>query len=222
MAHLYHRPRHHLGTRPLLARLRAASALAALCVLGTTGCADDGNGEFTISGIEQHEDCLSTASPLRPEMLAARERVNTIGLFMQTDFRLPSTSDLVYFEVYQPDYVRSRLGEPIELADPLELFKDDFEFDEPPVVRGQMLFAETCPEVLATFALRGTVIFHELGAEDGDVVRGELIDGEIINPREETVVARQVNGTWRYTVDQIRPKQHFPTFRDEIPRGPVP
>lgn len=189
--------------------------------LASASCAADEDAEFTIGSVQRYEDCLATASPIRPKMLAARERVNTIGVFMQTEAVLPSISDLVYFEVYQPKLVRSKLGEPIELADPLE-FEDDADFDVPPVVRGVIAFSETCPELNETFGLRGTVVFDQLGADDGDIVAGQLVDGVIVSTRDNEIVAEDVAGSWEFTVDQRRPHQYFPTYRDEIPRGPVP
>ncbi|QDG49648.1 hypothetical protein FIV42_02495 [Persicimonas caeni] len=216
----------HLKAIPIMARLhfwRPSLLTACTCwlLLAGAGCAASDDAEFTIGSVERYEECLTTASPIRPKMLAARERVNTIGVFMQTDHRLPSVSDLVYLEVYQPKLVRSRLGEPFELADPLEL-EDDEEFDEPPVIRGVIAFSETCPELKETFALRGTVVFNQLGAENGAIVQGELVDGVIVSTRDENVVARDVTGSWEFTVDTRRPNQYFPSYREEIPRGPLP
>lgn len=205
-----------------MARLHSLPVLALVCWLASAGCAADEDAEFTIGSIERYEECLSAASPIRPHMLASRDRVDTIGLFMQTDFRLPSTSDLVYLEVYQPKLVRSRFGEPFELADPLELAEPDFEFDEPPIVRGVIAFSDTCPELNETFGLRGTVIFDQLGAQNGDIVEGELVDGVIVSTRDENIVARDVTGSWQFTVKPAGPYQTFPTFREEIPRGPAP
>jgi hypothetical protein len=207
--------------RTQLLMLAAWSILVSSAALALSGCSTEDDAEFVISDAQRHQDCFSAASPLRPEMFSSRESLDSVGVFMQTDYRLPSTSDLVYLEVYQPDLVRSQLGEPVELADPLELFRDDFEFDEPPVVRGELFFAETCPELKETFGLRGSVVFTELGTDDEDFVEGELIDGEIISLRDEVVVG-QISGTWRFVVDQGRPLQYYPTFRDEAPRGPVP
>jgi hypothetical protein len=202
----------------VLAVCLAVIASTGLC-LG--GCAGDDDAEFVVSNIQRHQDCFSAASPIRPELFASRDSHDSIGVFMQTQYRLPSTSDLVYLEIYQPDVVRSRLGEPIDLADPLELFRDDFEFDQPPVLRGEVAFAETCPDLTETFQLQGTVVFRSLSTDDGDIVEGEVLDGQLISMRDEVAVA-QISGTWRFAVEQGRPLQYYPTFDEEVPRGPSP
>lgn len=209
---------------PLATTSNRPPLLMAALLVGVlvAGCGAESDAEFRISGIQQFDECLSKASPIQPEMMASRQRVNTIGVFLQTTYPLPSAADTVYFEIYQPELIRQNLGQPFELADPIELFVGEEEFDEPPVLRGQILFGETCPEVTETFALRGTVVFEELSAEDGQFVTGELIDGQIVSTRDESVVADQIEGSWQFEVQQGRPNDYYPTYRDEIPRGPEP
>ncbi len=199
---------------------RALVAAAALVVLA--GCAAEDEGEFTLSGFAQHEACLSEASPLQPEMFSASDSIDAVSVSMQTDFRLPSTSDLVRIVVYQPEQVRERLGEPIELADPLELVQNDEEFDQPPVVRAELGFGESCPEILETFGLRGTIVFDELDAGRGGHVSGQLVGAEAVSLRQEQVIIGQIDGSWAFDVRSHTPYKRFPDYDDEPIPGPIP
>ncbi|MFP4597416.1 MAG: hypothetical protein ACLFVJ_04140 [Persicimonas sp.] len=209
-----------MPSTPIADWRRASVAAAALVVLA--GCAAQDEGEFTLSGFEQHEACFSEASPLRPEMFTASDNIDAVSVSMQTDFRLPSTSDLVQIVVYQPEQVRERLGEPIELADPLELVRDDEEFDQPPVVRAELGFGESCPEILETFGLRGTIVFDELDADRGGHVSGQLVGAEAVSLRQERVIIGQVDGSWAFDVRSQTPYNRFPNYDDEPTRGPTP
>ncbi len=192
----------------------------ATLAIGVGACANDDTGHFTVSGVQRYQQCISKASPIEPQLFAARARINSIGLFFQTDYRLPSLSDLVYFEVYQPDYVRQHLGEPIALSNPLELIQGDERFATPPVVRGQISFDHTCPQIRESFGLVGTVVFDQIGDQDGDIVQGSLVDAKIVSVRDNGVVAEHVDGTWQFTVS--KPPRYFSNDRDKYPYGPVP
>jgi hypothetical protein len=193
----------------------------AWCLLG--GCTPEDEAEFVLSGFERHEDCLERASPIEPQKFSLRERVGTVGVFMQTDFRLPSVSDTVYVEVYQPEVVSEQLGQPIELGDPMELVEGDERFDELPVARASLFVAETCPEILETFALRGAVVFDELDTDKGGLISGSL-DAEALSVRSGEVVIDEVTGSWQFTVRVRRPYRHYPDepADTDVPRGPEP
>lgn len=194
---------------------------AVICAI--TSCTPEDEAEFVLSGLQQHADCLALASPIEPQKFSLRERVGTVGLFMQTDYRLPSTSDTVYVEVYQPEVVLGQLGQPIELGDPMELVAGDERFDELPVARASLFVAETCPEINETFALRGTIVFDELETNKGGLVSGNL-DGEALSVRTGEVVVEEVTGSWQFSVRVRRPYRHFPDEPSvtDVPRGPVP
>lgn len=201
----------------------ACICLWLLASLSLAGCGAEETGEFTLSGFQRYGECLSKASPIRPSSFTSRDAPgDTIGLFFQTDYRLPSTSDTVYLQIYQTDYVRQHLGEPIELSNPTELVYGDQRFDQPPIVRGLIQFEQTCPKIKETFALLGTVVFDEIGAHNGDIVSGRLVDGQVISLRDLSVVADNISGSWQFTVSERRPHQYFPTFGSGVPRGPSP
>lgn len=212
-------------TWPAPRRARRGAGLRALGLVSAillSGCVVPSDSEFTIAGIAQHQECMANASPVRPVANIARIQADGIGLFFQTDARRPSAGDSIYLQVYQPEHVRERLGEPIELADPRELKDGDHTFDTPPVMRGAAFFAQSCPDLSESFGLLGTVIFEELGEKNGEQIRGELRDAQIISLRDNTVVATDLNGQWDFTVNLNRPGQYFPNYPQGYPDGRLP
>jgi hypothetical protein len=203
-----------------IAALAIALVLPALPVL--SGCVADARSEFTIAGIQRHRQCLGEASPVRPAVNAARVDADTVGLFFQSDARLPTAGDTIYIQIYRPDLIRANLGEPIELADPRILDVGDEAFEKPPVARAMAIFAESCPEVTETFGVLGTVVFEELGGEDGDPVKGRLLDAQIISLRDDALVAGEVSGTWDFIIDTRRPFQYFPAESGRMPDDLLP
>ncbi|MFW5968329.1 MAG: hypothetical protein ACOCV2_12465 [Persicimonas sp.] len=196
--------------------LTAAVAIAA-------GCVDQDQGAFELADIERDEECLQEASPVEPSKFGVREQRDTITLFMETDYRLASLGDGVLVELYQPDTVRENLGEPVELADPLELVEDDEKFDDDPVARAQLLVDESCPGLDERLGLRGEIIFEAIGTERGDDVVGRIENAEAVSLRREDVAIGSVTGQWDYTIKMARPYKYYPDYEmGDDSDGPAP
>lgn len=187
------------------------------------GCIADSEAEFVINDISLHADCLTGASPLQSSLNTAWVDRDAMQLYFQTDSRSPTAGDTINIQVYQPEWVRAHLGEPITLADPRELLDGAHRFADPPVVRGAAIFAQSCPRVSESFGLTGTIVFERLGNKNGEVIAGELINGQLISLREDATVARDVSGQWKFSINPRRPFQAYPPAQDvRFPQGLLP
>lgn len=209
------RPSRRRALAPYLASLAALALLA--------GCLPDSQAEFVIRDISRHEDCLAQASPLQSSLNTVWVDQDALEIFFQTDSRAPGAGDTISLQIYQPEWVRAHLGEPIILADPLDLLDGAHRFDQPPRVRGAAIFAQSCPDISESFGLTGTVVFERLGEKNGETVSGKLLSGQLLSLRDAAIVAQDVSGEWEFSINPRRPFQPYPAPHDtRFPQGPLP
>jgi hypothetical protein len=196
--------------------IRTAIGLtAAACCVGLTSCGPQGEGEFTFGTPLEYQECFEELDPMVPSFFATRDRIDSVGVFAQSRPDVQSDADLVHIEVYRaPDDVSKVEGEPLTLAGP----------DVPlPQARAALAVNASCPDLGESFELRGTVTFEEIGANSGDLVRGELTDGSVVVVSDDEptrTVVEDVAGSWDFTVELGAPYRNYPTFDDEYRRSP--
>lgn len=190
----------------------AASALlsVALLFVGVACGPSSERGSFELADIRAHEACFQEAFPLEATFATARERIDSVGIFLQDSAGIERRADLVYFEIYDLEGVR-------QATDPVA-------FDHPATVespiRGEVALRETCPRLNEAFALRGELRFEDLKTGKGDRVRGELVEGTVINARTGEIVVESITGSWDFTVKLGSPWQFFTNDREEYPVEP--
>jgi len=174
------------------------------------GCAREPNsGQFEISDIRKEGElgeCLEDAFPLNPTFYAARERIDSVGLFVQTRARIGSDADLVYIEMFEPGRVRDGS-------------KTAFSFGGSPSgstsVRAEVHLGETCPRQNAALRIEGRAQFDSLRVDPGDRVVGELMEGTLLDGQTGETVAGTIEGRWDFAVQTGSPYSAYPTFDDD-------
>ncbi|MGM0558286.1 MAG: hypothetical protein ACQEVA_18020 [Myxococcota bacterium] len=201
--------------KPRTSRHVLGVALAMCCVSLTTSCGPQGEGEFTFGTPLEYQECFEKVDPIMPTFYAARDRIDSVGVFIQTRPDVQADADLVHIEVYRaPDDISKVEGEALTLAGPN---------DPLPQARAALAVNASCPDLGESFELRGTVTFDEIGANAGDAVRGELTDGTVVVVSDDEptrTVAEDVAGAWDFTVEVGAPYRNYPTFDDEYRRSP--
>ena len=193
-------------------RLLPAVVLAALLAAGGLGCGDSPDaGRFEIGEIRAHDKCLQAASPLKPTFFAARERRDSVGLFMQTKARVESDADVVWIEVLKPAQAK---------RNPDKVYSFEYPPAEKTPVRAELLVEETCPDLNVSLAIRGRARFDKLNLEAGEKVVGELLEGAVVDARTGEVVAGSISGRWNFDVEITAPHRDYPTYGDDYPRNP--
>ncbi|MBA2663496.1 MAG: hypothetical protein H0U74_14505 [Bradymonadaceae bacterium] len=179
-------------------------SLVLLALLGFGLCSactfDYGEAKFTIGAVSAHNACFSQAFPLEATFFSARERANSVGVFLQSVPGHIGETDLVFFEVYQPDFVNTRLGQPIALSPPEQ---------SDAVVRGKLALMGACPQMLESFYIAGDVVFEALDPLDTQSVAGTIEGASIVDARTGVVVAEGLSGSWRFDVRRSQPFQEF-------------
>lgn len=190
-----------------------AAVLAGLSVAAACGGGDENVGHFEMADIRVDDErgaCLDAAFPFDPSFFAARERIDSVGVFLQSRARLGQDADIVYFEVLEPDEVR---GEESAVS-----------FGGPPSastpIRAEIDLGESCPKLNASLRLQGSVQFDALGTESGDRVAGELLEGTLVDSRSGETVAGSVTGRWDFVVETTAPHRTYPTYDDEYQVDP--
>lgn len=190
-------------------------ALALMASLTTLACGDaDREARFDVDGIQKFGPCIRSAFPMEPTFLATKKRIDSVGIFLQTQTALGPEGDLVYFEVYDHDRIADNPGR-------------DVPFEYPPrtapPVRGKLATWGSCPDTNVSLAIEGTIRFDEFGTESTDRMVGELVDGTIVDARtcevdegdDCEVVAERITGSWNFPVEVTAPHRSYPTFEDE-------
>lgn len=191
-------------------RIEAGAWVILACVyaLGCGGPAPD-EGRFDVSEIrvdDHRGQCLENAFPLDPSFYAARERIDSVGIFLQSEVDLGQDADVVYFEIFQPDRLRDTSETPVAFGGPLETTT---------TVRAEIELGETCPRLNASFRVQGQLRFSSLSTESGDRVAGELLEGAVIDNRSGETVAESANGRWDFAVGAGAGSEAYPTHDDE-------
>jgi hypothetical protein len=189
--------------RPLAYRSPSLTTvmLAAMWILTAAACAPDdyGYARFTVDEVTDYEACMSEAFPLEASFFAARNRANSLGLFLQTRGGHNANHDLVYLEIHQPAYVRARLGEPVPLSSPT---------DVDPVVVARLLLLDSCPDLLESLFVTGTVVFEALSPNGDRRIEGHFSGAQLVSSRTSEVIA-SIEGSWAYDVLRGPPHEEF-------------
>jgi hypothetical protein len=184
---------------------------ALTCVI-LAGCiGPSGDGRIEVSDLRAHEQCFEKAFPLEPTFFAARERIDSVGLFLQNRAGPEQDADGIYLEVYDVQSAR---------ANPAADLSIDYPVTRRTPVRGEVTVASACPSLNASFVIRGQVQFDALSAQKGERVQGELVSGEVVDARSGDVVAGDITGIWSFQVRTGSPWQFYPSPRDDYPTSP--
>lgn len=184
-----------MGNTPAPAFILFIAAVAA-----TAACAPEGSGHFEAAGVLAHPACFEKVFPLEAEFRTAARRPDSVGIFLQSGDGVFADVDLLYMEVYQPQYVRAHIGEAIPLGLPTE-----FE----PVVLAELSVGQSCPDLLESFYVTGAVIFDEFDYSAGGVITGQLLDGAVWKTRSGEKVIESITGQWNFVVREGRPWEAF-------------
>jgi hypothetical protein len=195
-----------LTSRTGVSLTRTFAALFALCVVG---CGDDppDSARFDVSDIQRHRACLERAFPLEPPTFDTRRRIDSVGVFMLSRVRLQIDADLVYIEVFRPEEIRERLGEPIEVEPDLG--------PQPSAdrtLRVEVELRESCSELNTTLLVRGDVVFQSFPPDGEGRIRGRFEGASIISARTGDIVAEEVSGRWQFEAPDRSP---YPTFEGD-------
>jgi len=157
------------------------------------GCSDGSFGRFEIGTPTEHSACLNAMFPFEPNFLAARVRSGSVGLFMQTDGGAYSNTDLVYIEVYKTDQLTHVLGPPGRVdADAI----------------AEIEVAGSCPDLIESLYVDGTLAFEEFDANAGGVISGRVV-GDLWSQRSQTLVAPGFDGSFFIEVRRGQPYEEF-------------
>ena len=195
--------------RPLPLYSVGLIALVWSCLTGCIG--PSGDGRIEVSDVRQHAQCFEKAFPLEPRFFAARERIDSIGLFLQNRAGPEQDANGLYLEVYDVTPAQT---------DSLQALAIEYPVTRRTPVRGEVTVASACPSLNASFVLRGQVQFDALSAQKGQRVQGELVGGEILDARTDDVVAGDIRGIWSFRVRTGSPWQFYPSPRDDYPTSP--
>jgi hypothetical protein len=211
--------RHRRADTPLLARVARPRFLAACLgvALLAVGCVESsGEAQFEASGFRKFDSCLQSLFPLEPTFLATKDRIDSVGIFLQTEPAIGPGGDIVYLEVFDTERVTDSPETTLSFAYPPSL--------DPPA-RAKLAPWESCPDTNVSLGVEGTIRFDEFGTDSGDRMVGELVDGRIVDARtcsvdradERTceVVAESFSGSWDFDVEVTAPHRTYPTFEDE-------
>jgi hypothetical protein len=186
-----------------------AFALAGVLWAGCIG--PSGDGRIEVNDLRAHEQCFDQAFPLEPSFFAARERIDSVGLFLQNRAGPEQDADGIYLEVYDVQSARTNPAADLSI---------DYPVTRRSPVRGEVTVASACPSLNASFVIRGQVRFDALSAQKGEGVQGELVSGEVIDARSGDVVAGDITGIWSFQVRTGSPWQFYPSPRDDYPTSP--
>lgn len=161
-------------------------------------CGQSGEGRFTVSTVQQHEECLSTAFPFEPVFLASRERAQSMGIFLQSRGGSFQFVDVVYFEVFDPATVE--VGVAYDLV-PIAT-------EESRIVSAIELQA-SCPELDDSLTIEGSLVFDSFSREVDGIIAGSIEDGRIVSLRTGEVVADGFSGAFSFPVQVGQPYEEF-------------
>lgn len=184
-----------------------ALAVAALSTLACA-CVDSRNeGRFEVDDIQAHRDCLGRAFPFEPTYFSARERIDSVGVFMQSESRLGTDADFVHLEVYATERARNS-DSPVDVAFPSR---------EGSEARADLEIQETCPRANVSLAIEGTAQFDEFRVGRRGRVVGRLTEGAVVDARTGEEVAGSVTGEWAF---DVHGDGSWPTYDDRYPVDP--
>ena len=207
--------------RRTLVYATAAAVLVAAAAI-TTGCVGrEGEGRFEVSGIRKYNDCLERTFPLVPEFMSTGERIDSVGIFLQTKAQLSPAGDLVYIEVFEDVDVGGDTAESFTF-DNRPALEPNFPPEPTPPVRIKVAPWESCPDSTISLAVEGTVRFDSFGVDSSDRMVGELTEGTIVDATSGEVVAESLTGFWDFAVQVAAPYRAYPNVRDEYKSGVEP
>lgn len=183
-------------------KTRFSSVLLALFFLA---CSDPGEfASFDALPVAPLPNCLDEAFPLELSLLAAQKRADSLGIFLKTTPDITSRSDLVYFEIFDPEQITP--GEEIEV-------RPQGEF-----ATGKLTFFSSCPFQQESYNLEGALRFDSFNYEHLGVISGEFFDAQAFNARTGELVFDDFQGSWSFAVRRGPPYEDFYA----LPERPTP
>lgn len=174
----------HLVPKTLQSLLLLAGVLS--------GCSNDSFGRFDAPNPAQHELCLEAMFPFEPSFLTARVRQGSVGLFMQGESGPYRDQDLVYIEIFDQESLTHSLAAP-----------GDFEAS----AIAEVEWMQTCPDVVESLYVAGSLNLDSLETGDGGIVSG-TIDGQLMSRRSGEFVS-DFNGDFFIEVQKGPPYEEF-------------
>jgi len=162
-----------------------------------SGCNSSGTGSFQIGEASDHVDCFTAMFPFDPPFLAARDRSGSTGIFIQSRGGNFQNVDLIYFELFQPP---PTIGEPLQTSPPGE--------EEGATILSELQFGESCPDVLDSMWIDGTVTFDAFEDEQNGRVEGS-VDGDVVSVVTGEPVATGLTGDFSFLVKRGQPYEEF-------------
>ncbi len=175
-----------------------ASAYITLIALAVTAsaCAEDSSGEFDVSDVQKHADCLGEVFPFEPDFLTARERQGSVGLFMQSQGGNFQGVDSIYFEVFN-----ASAGSTLDFTQPGSTLEAQ--------ALGEFEPGASCPDLVESMYFTGQIQFDEFNPEQDGTISGELVGASIMSGRDDSVIAGSVTGTFEIFVRRGPPYEEF-------------
>lgn len=171
--------------------------LLLILFLVVTACSDpEEYARFEATTLVELPQCVGEPFPMEFTLLSARQRIGTVGIFLETPPDLKSRHDLVYLELYNPEEVQ--LGEDILLS------------PSSSVARGKLTFFSSCPYENQSYQLEGVLRFSSFDYQENlGMITGELLDGRAIDSHSGEVVFDDLHGSWRFALRRGPPYQEF-------------
>ena len=177
-----------------------ANLISILLVLTavSAGCAQVGEGRFTVGAVHRHAECMATAFPFEPIFLASRERAKSLGIFLQSRGGSFQFVDVVYFEVFDPATIEVGVAYPM----------DPITTPDSRVVSGVEL-GESCPDIEDSLSLEGELVLDSFSREVDGIVAGSVEDARLVDLRSGELVADGFTGSFEFPVQVGQPYEEF-------------
>jgi hypothetical protein len=171
--------------------------LCAILIAPVYGCGQPGSARFVVDDIQKHEECLSRMFPFEPIFFAARERAESVGIFLQSRGGNFQSVDIIHFEVFNPDDVQTGVSIPVDST----VTRDS-------QAVGSLQLGESCPELRDSLAVSGSIVFNSFSREVNGLMSAEF-EGQIVSLTDDDVVAGSLSGDFDFTVELGQPYEEF-------------
>jgi hypothetical protein len=178
-------------------KIRLAFLLLVILAPWAWGCGEPGTGRFQVSDVQKHDECIGRMFPFEPVFFAARERVDSMGLFFQSRGGNFQSVDVIHFEVFGSNGIEP--GTQLTL-DPLAARESE--------AVGSLELGESCPDLADSLAITGTLTLDSFSRDVDGLISGS-VDGEVVSLLDDDIVAGSLTGQFDFTVQLGQPYEEF-------------